>query len=186
MKNIYLTLFTALSLLVLGQSAEEMQAWQNYMTPSEVHQKIEKSNGLWSAEVTMWMAPGLDPIKSRGTVENKMILEGRYQESDFKSEFQGMPMLGKSILSYNNDTKRFTSIWIDNFGTGMMVLNGSMADSGNAILLEGMMYDPMSGKDIKVLETYTFIDENTEKMEMYSFAEGEKFKTMEILFKREK
>ncbi len=169
-----------------AQTDEEMKAWQEYMTPSKIHENMAKSNGKWSADITMWMAPGMDPIKSEGTCTNSMIMGGRYQESNFNSDFQGMPMLGKSILSYNNDTQRFTSIWIDNFGTGMMVLTGTMSTKGNAILFEGMMYDPMMKKDIKVTETYTYIDKNTEKMEMFSFADGEAFKTMEIIFTRVK
>ena len=50
-----------------------------------------------------------------------------------------------------------------------------------------MMVDPVTGKEKKVKEVITYIDENTQKMEMFDIdTNGKGFKNMEILSKRRK
>ena len=61
-----------------AQDEAAMKAWQAYMTPGDVHKMIAESDGSWNEEVTMWMTPDAAPTKSTATVENKMILGGRY------------------------------------------------------------------------------------------------------------
>jgi len=168
-----------------GQSEEEMSKWQAYMTPSVVHQELAKSEGLWDTENTMWMKPGEEPVVTKGTMENKMILGGRYQQSKYTSTFNKMPMEGMGTLSYDNHTKEFTSTWIDNFGTGMMILKGKKDTSTGILHLRGEVTDIMTSEStMKVRETFTYIDENTQKMEMYFQYEGKEFLSMRIIFKR--
>ena len=66
----------------------------DYMTPGSVHQMLAKSDGEWTAETTLWAAPGAPPTKSTGTAVNRMILGGRYQESKNTGNFMGMPFEG--------------------------------------------------------------------------------------------
>ncbi len=167
-------------------SAAAMQAWMDYMTPSDMHAMIASHDGTWNEEITMWMAPDAPPTKSKGTAVNKMIMGGRYQESIFTGDFGGMPFEGKSTLAYDNATKKFKSTWLDNMGTGIMVMEGEYDASTKTINFVGSTIDPTTGKESKVRETFTFIDENTQKMEMYSNMMGAEFKNMEITFTRKK
>ncbi len=64
--------------ITLAQSETEMKAWQDYMTPGDIHKMLASSDGTWSEEITMWMDPSQPSTKSTGTVENKMIMGGRY------------------------------------------------------------------------------------------------------------
>ena len=49
------------------------------------------------------------------------------------------------------------------------------------------MVDPVTGKEKKVKEIITYIDDNTQKMEMFDIdANGKEFKNMEINSKRRK
>lgn len=173
-----------IGIVIFGQTEEEMKAWQAYMTPSETHQFLAKYDGEWSSDVTMWMMPNTDPVKSNGIMNSKMIFEGKYQESEYSGNYAGMPMKGKSYIAFDNATETFISTWIDNFGTGMMVLKGKWESPFKTIRMEGEMVDPMSGKSLPVVEIFTFLDENTQLMEMYMEVEGEKFKSMEIKYKR--
>lgn len=185
MKKILLFSFLILGCsLSFGQSEEEMKKWQDYMTPSEVHKEFAKNNGIWDTENTMWMKPGGEPVVSKGTMENKMILGGRYQQGIYKSVFNDMPMEGMSTLAFDNKTKEYTSTWIDNFGTGMMVLKGKKDAKTGIIHLTGEMTDIMSSSPMKVRETFTVVDENTHKMEMFFQYEGKEYKSMSLLFKR--
>lgn len=165
---------------------EMMKAWETYMTPTEVHKMIATSDGEWAGEVSHWMTPDDKPMVSKCRATNKMVMSGRYQHSEFKGEFMGMPFEGMSLLAYDNAQKIFTSTWIDNMGTGMMVLKGKWDDKTKSIILRGKTVDPMTGKDCDVREVFTMVDENNQKMVMYGprpDGKGE-FKTMEINFKR--
>lgn len=185
MKKLLLLSFLMLSYLVsFGQTEEDMKQWQDYMTPSDVHLEWAKNDGIWDTENTMWMKPGAEPTVSKGTMENKMIIGGRYQQSTYKAIFENMPMEGQSTMAYDNHTKEYTSIWIDNFGTGMMVLKGKKDPETGIIHLSGEMTDIRSSKPMKVRETFEVIDENTHKMEMFYEAEGQEQMTMRLIFKR--
>jgi len=185
MRKLLFSLFILSCSISFGQTEEEMKKWQDYMTPSEVHLELAKNNGLWDTENTMWMKPGEEPVVAKGTMENTMVLGGRYQQSKYTSEFNGQPMEGISTLSYDNKTKEFTSTWIDNFGTGMMVLKGKKDDKTGVVHLSGEVTDIMSSKSTtKVRETFTVIDENTHKMEMFFEHEGKEFLSMRIFFRR--
>ena len=161
-----------------------MKAWMAYMTPGDIHKMLAKDDGQWSEEVTMWMAPGAPPTKSTATVTNKMILGGRYQESKHTGTMMGMPFEGYGLLGYDNARKIFVSSWIDNMGTGMMYMEGKWDDKTKTINFTGKSTDPATGKEIAVRETFTLIDPNKQKLEMFMTHDGKEFKTMEIAFTR--
>lgn len=163
---------------------EMMKKWQEYMTPGDVHKHMQTAEGEWNADMKFWMAPGTEPAVSTGETSIKMILGGRYLQMTHKGVVMGMPTEGMSIESYDNDKKEFTSIWIDNMGTGMMISKGTISDDMKTINYSGLMYDPMSGSDIKTRQVSTMVDENTMKFEMFQEFNGAEFKSMEILYNR--
>lgn len=151
----------------MPDSATMMKNWQAYMTPGQPHQMIASWNGTWNGDVSMWMAPGAPPSKSTSTTTNKMALGGRYQISEHKGSFDGMPFEGMSTLAYDNAKKMFISTWIDNMGTGIMVVQGPWNEATKSMDLKGKMTDPNTGNDIDVRETFKVVDDNTQVMEMY-------------------
>jgi hypothetical protein len=166
---------------------DEMQkVWATYMTPTEVHKMLAQSDGDWTGDVTHWMTPKSEPMQSKCTATNKMIMGGRYQQSDFKGEFMGMPFEGMNLLAFDNAKKVFISNWVDNMGTGMMTMEGTWDEKTKTITFTGKMVDPMTGKDCDVKETFTIVDDNTQVMTMYAPNPDGKgmFKTMQIKFKR--
>ncbi len=168
-------------------SEDDMQkAWATYMTPTQVHKMLSLSDGDWTGEVTHWMTPNSEPMRSKCTATNKMIMGGRYQQSDFKGEFMGMPFEGMNLLAFDNAKKVFISNWIDNMGTGMMMMEGTWDDKTKTITFNGKMVDPMTGKDTEAKETFTIVDDATQIMVMYAPTPDGKgmFKTMEIKFRR--
>ncbi|MNL20809.1 hypothetical protein D3C87_1420730 [compost metagenome] len=113
-----------------------------------------------------------------------MILGGRYQEAIYNGTMMGQPFEGKSTLAYNNASKEFTTTFIDNMGTGMMVAIGKYDEASKSMNLKGEMVSPLNGKKTPYREVYTFIDANTRKMEMYDTKKGEEYKSMEITMTR--
>jgi hypothetical protein len=165
---------------------EEMKIWMDYATPKEMHKVLALSDGNWKAEVTQWMKPNADPTISSGKCNNKMEMEGRYQISTFETEMMGMPFTGMSITAFDNAKEEFISTWIDNFGTGIMVMKGKWDEKTRSIHYKGTMVDPITKKDMPCRQIFTFTEDNAQKMEMFAQrpdGKGE-FKTMEIIFTR--
>src|SRR3989339_1734802 len=153
-----------------GDQAEMMKKWQEYMTPGPVHQQFAKMAGNWKATVTQYM--GGQESKSEGTATYEMALGGRYLHSSFKGNMMGMPFEGMQIDAYDNGTKEYISLWVDNMGTGVMVMKGKMDDATKSVTYWGSMYDPSVGKDIKVKTVMKEKDENNCTFEMYTVDSG--------------
>lgn len=181
MKKIFLVLLSAsITTFCLAQTEAEMKKWEAFMTPGDIHKMLAKSAGEWTSETTMWMAPGAPPTKSSGTAKQEMILGGRYLQGIHKGDFMGMPFEGISITGYDNVKKKFYNTWVDNMGTGFMNLIGTWNAKTKSITFTGVCTDPTTGKDCKVKEIFTMVDDNTQKMEMWMEQKGKMFKTMEL------
>lgn len=181
---IAIALFLFPTLIMAQGTKEEMDAWMSFMTPGPHHMALEQSNGEWTEEISMWMAPGAEPMKTTGKCVNTMILGGRYQQSTHSSNFMGMPFEGINILAYDNARKVYQSSWIDNMGTSIMFMEGTWDDATKSCSMTGKTTDPMSGKLKDIRQVFTVIDNNNQKMEMYMSENGSEYKSMEILWKR--
>lgn len=173
--------------MAMPDSATMMKNWQAYMTPGDVHKMMSKWNGTWNGEVTMWMHPGAPEQKSKSTAVNKMILNGLYQQSTHTGDMMGMPFNGQSTIGYDIHRKEFVSTWIDNMGSGIMVLKGPWDEATKTVSLKGRMVDPGTTGDVDVRETFKIIDDNTQEMEMFvMMPDGKEFKTMNIKYVKKK
>ena len=185
MKKIYKLLILGLVCLLgfsMSAQSDEEKAWMSYMTPGEPHKMLAEEAGKWDCEMKFWMSPGAPAQTYKVTADIEMILGGRYQVSDYKGMVMGMPFEGKGTVAYDNAEKIYVSTWIDNMGTGLMVMKGKK--EGNVIHFSGEGIDPVSGERIKMREVYTIVDKNTRKLEMFNIVDGKEFKTMEIIMKR--
>ncbi len=169
-------------------SAEEiamMKAYESYATPGEEHTKMANDVGDWLENITIWSAPGAPPMKSTSKMAVTMVLEGRYQQAMHNGTFNNMPFKGLSTLAYDNAKKKYISTWIDNMGTGIMVMEGKPNASGKMMEMKGTQVDPVTGKDMEVREEIYFTDKNTQKMKMFMTpVNGKEFQSMEILMTR--
>jgi hypothetical protein len=171
----------------MPDSATMMKNWQEYMTPGTVHKMMAKWDGTWNGEVTMWMYPGAPEQKSKSTAVNKMVMNGLYQESNHSGDMMGMPFSGKSIVAYDIHRNEFISTWIDNMGSGIMIMKGSWDEATKTINLKGRMVDPGTKQDTDVREIFKINDDNSQEMEMFvTTPEGKEFKTMNIKYTRRK
>lgn len=161
------------------------KAWASYMTPGVQHQMLAKADGKWDAEISFYYNPD-SPSVHKVTCENKMILGGRYQQSNYKGAIDGMPFEGIATLAFDNARKIYSSTWIDNMGTGIMHLEGTFDDASKTMSLKGKTTDVASGKDIDVREVFKIVDENNQTMEMFETKDGKESKTMSIKLTRSK
>lgn len=165
-------------------SATMAQAWQNFMTPGEMHQWMAKYSGTWEGDVNTYMDPA-NPTKDKATVHQKMDLNGLYQISDYSGNMMGMPFKGHGILAYDNAKKEFVNTWIDNLGSGIMLMHGTLDTTTNTLSLKGTQTDPVTGKDSPVREEIRYTDDNTQIFTLYGMGQdGKEEKFMDATFKR--
>ncbi|AZA47879.1 DUF1579 domain-containing protein [Chryseobacterium carnipullorum] len=170
-------------------SAVATKAWMEYATPGDLHKMLAKYDGNWAGTSTMWMEAGGKPVTNPSECTNKMIFGGRYQQSNYKGNFMGMPFEGMSLMGYDNARKKFVSTWIDNMGTGIMHAEGEWNAAKKSLEFKGTMADPARpGKECNFREVYVFTDDNNHTMEMYGpdSKTGKEYKSMEIKFTRKK
>ena len=173
--------------MAMPDSATMMKNWQMCMTPGDMHKMMASWDGKWTSEISSWEKPGAPPEKSTGTVQNKMIMAGRYQESQHASTMMGMPFEGKGTLGYNIAKKVFENSWIDNMGTGMMNMSGPWDAATKSCTLTGKYIDPANLVEKDYKEIFKVIDDNTQSLEMYGpDYDGKEMKIMEIKFTRKK
>jgi hypothetical protein len=182
---VLLLLVCALSAQAQNMSEEQQKAYMNYMTPGTFHQWMAKGAGDWKVETKMWWDENAkEPMLATGTCTNSMILGGRYLQSKHISDFMGMPFEGIATTGYDNGKKIFVSSWIDNMGTGMYHMEGTLDEKTQTITLKGTAFDPMTGKDCTVREVQKFVDNNTMVMEYFVNKGSKEYKSMELKLTR--
>lgn len=185
-KLIIMSLCLLFGMTSYSQSPEEMKAWKDNMTPNENHKILASVTGDWEAKVKMWMDPSQPPNESDATTKNEMIMGGLYQRSQHTGIMMGMPFNGESLSGYDNFKKIFFSTWIDNFGSGVLYMEGQYNSELKTLNLEGIMADPATGKEMKVKEVLTYSSEDTHKFEMFIVIGDQEIKNMEINYTRKK
>ena len=171
----------------MPDSATMAKAREAFMTPGEMHKWMEKTNGNWEADITLWTAPGVPPSKTKGSMTQSSIMGGRYVTGKFTATMMGMPMEGMSTMGYDNGKKQFVSTWIDNFGTGIVYMTGTYDSTTKTLNMKGVQTDPVSGKDSNIREEVTTIDNDSYTQYMFGDGpDGKEMKFMEAVYKRRK
>lgn len=165
--------------------AAMMKAWQNFMTPGDMHKLMMNWEGTWEAEVLSFMDPAAPPQKSTATNTVSSVFNGLYQVSELTGNIMGMPFHGRGTLAYDNAKKVFINTWIDNLGSGIIYMTGTWDAESKTLHLKGIQTDPMTGGDAPIREELKVIDENTQHLTMYGPGmDGGETKFMEATYKR--
>lgn len=163
-------------------SATAMRTMIEAGTPGKEQAMLAQSDGNWKAEITMWESPEAAPMKANGSITNKMIMGGRYQQTSFKGDMMGMPFEGSSTTGYDNARKVWVSTWVDNMSTGIMNMEGTWDEATKSVTYTGKMLCPGNGKMCEIKQVMKKIDDKTEIMEMYGpdMKTGKSYKNMEM------
>jgi hypothetical protein len=114
-------------------------------------------------------------------------MNGLFQIGNFSTSMMGMPMMGQSIVGYDNAKKMFVSSWIDNLGSGIVRMTGNYDEATKTISMKGTQTDPMTGKDSDIRQEIKWHNEDSYTMTLYGAGfDGKEMKFMEGTFKRKK
>lgn len=162
-----------------------MEAWQAYASPGEGHKILEGFVGTWDAKVTFMMEPGGEGMQSAGTSEMSWLLGNRFLMQKFEGAAmgEGASFSGIGITGYNNGTKKFESIWVDNEGTGMMITSGTVDAAGKVITQHGEYYDPSIKKMVKFRYVTRIVSPTKVVFEMHKPDQsGKEYKCLEVAY----
>lgn len=189
-----LCLFMALPVLAQNEKIDgpgtaapemDMQAMMAAMTPGAPHKQLARMAGDWTFTNKMWMAPGVPPAESTGTMTAEMILGGRYVQSVWKGNLMGQPFEGRGTDGYDNVARQHVSSWVDNMGTGILYMTGSCDAEGKVCTSSGDMIDPVTNKPGSMKTVTTWTDNDNFKFELFGRdGNGQEMKMMEMVLKR--
>lgn len=193
-----MTLWTVAFLLVAGllaplaaqttaQNQEKiMEAYMKAGEVTENHSYLKRFAGSWTAETTMWMAPGQPPTSGGGAIEGRLIMGGRFVALDFKGSMLGRPFEGFQLTGYDNMRKQYLTLWIDDTSTAFFELAGTRDAVKDVLDQTGDWADPVGGTTkVRALTRFVGPDEYVFEQLMV-LPDGKEFKSMEMRCVRKK
>ena len=162
------------------EAAEMMEAWQQAGQPGQAHQHLAQLVGKWQAETKFWMQPDAEPMVSEGTIEYRMIMNGRYLEERVDADFMGQPFKGMGLYGYSNVNNELQAVWVDDMSTTIYSYSGSVNEAGDKMVLKGKYKDPASGEWKENRSVMRIVSPNELHYVGYEMADGEERKVMEI------
>lgn len=159
---------------------EQEAAWMKLMQPGAEHEKLQSQVGTYTWENKMWTEPGAPPMTAKGTTSIESIMDGRFTMEFHDGEMMGMPFEGYGINGYNNATKQYESIWMDNAGTGITKFTGNYNDLGQ-LVMDSEVFNPMTRRYEKNKIVLTDI-EGGFTMEYFIVHHGGENKLMEVKY----
>ena len=164
-----------------------IEAMERFGTPGPEHRRLIEGVGTWDVEAKSWMDPAAPPITSKGTSVQRAILGGRYVQYDFEGEMMGSPFGGFGLSGYDRYNKKYVSLWLDTWGTGFYLTEGTCDAEGKVCTETGTWDDYTTGTKMKVKEVYTHISRDRFTMEMFVVQpDGKEMRTMELTYTRRK
>ena len=161
-----------------------MAKWKEFATPNENHKVLNALVGNWSQTVKWWNSADGEPMESSSTSEIKWIMGDRFLQQTVTGVSMGQPFEGMGVTGYDNRTKEYNSLWIDNMGTGFMNSSGQYDSNLKVITEKGHFTCPFRGK-IPFRGVTTFKDNNHHTYEMFSPGfDNKEYRAMEITYTR--
>jgi hypothetical protein len=134
--------------VVLSQDKTAMEAYMKATAPGDHHKYFDRMEGEWVGVGKAWMSPKQPPMETKGVAKFKKILGGRFLEEEYEGGEMapGMPYQGHALYGYDYGAKKHTAIWLDNTGTGMLVLSGECEGDCHKITTSGTYTTPLGKK----------------------------------------
>jgi len=134
------------------------------------------------------MSPKGEVHSSKGTSKTSWVTGNRFVQHKASGEPEAsmpQPFEGLGLIGYDNIKKQYTSIWIDNMGTGIMKVAGKYDQAAKILTESGDYSCPMTGGKCTYRSITTFKDADNYTYETYITDEnGEEFRSTIITYSR--
>jgi len=129
--------------LALGACASTPAPVPEVPEPLPQHQQLQKGVGTWEGTLTMFMPD--TPVQAVACKEVVEPIGLFWTQSQFTSDFMGMPFRGSACMGYDPYKERYVGTWIDSETTELAVMTGEMDLDGNTLVMRWTQRDPDSG-----------------------------------------
>ncbi len=140
--------------------------------------------GDWTVDMQVRMGPDAGWMPVKGEAQVRSELDGCLQRMDFASEMMGMPFKGLGLDSYNRETGKYDSYWIDTMSAKMTRMSGGFEDG--KLVMTGT--DMMMGKtQLMKSVTEKLSDDEVSFVMSVSMDQGKTwFTNMKMIYHRKK
>lgn len=113
--------------------------------PGEHHKYLDQLIGEWEGMFKIWMEPGAEPMISKGAVNRKWILDGRFVQEVVAVMSDVGPFTGIGFLGYNNVDGQYEAVWMDSMSSGIYFETATYDPETKILTTRGTHRDPASG-----------------------------------------
>ncbi|MGE3106973.1 MAG: DUF1579 family protein [Phycisphaerales bacterium] len=156
------------------------------LQPGEHHKVLDVMIGNWEGTVKFWMAPGMEPMETTGSLHREWAMDGRWviEHVDGKGMKPGdPPFKGMGLVGYNTIENKYESAWIENMATYLSTGTGTYDAAKKTFTFVGDMYDPMTMKKVHSRSVVDVSNPNKQTMTGYQTGpDGKEFKNFEGSF----
>ncbi len=132
----------------------------------EFHRLLARASGAWTGQATMTFSPTAPPITSTSSLTNDMVMGGRFQLSEVTYNINGQQLRGVRVTGYDTNKKVFTRAMIQDGGNGV-AMEGPWDPATKSTTMRYQQLNNATGQYAEMKEVYTFVDEDTELLEIY-------------------
>ncbi len=130
-------------------------------TPPPELQKLAAFLGRWDAEQHVFPMEGVPESRSKATSDYRWVMNGMHLEGVQSYVWDGKPVEGRTIWSYDPDRKEYTCVWLDGMSPKAYTYQGNFSGDGKLIV---KMSEAQKDKAINHLITFTFPTPDTYTM----------------------
>lgn len=170
-----------------AQSEEEkmMAMYMEMARPVAEHKKLESLAGDWQATTKFWFGPAGEPQRYTGTARNRMILGGRFLQSDVRQKRGDMSMESLTLYGFDRRTSEYTLVGYDTLGTYYITAAGKPDSARGGVVLNGTYLQPPALTEQRYTFVWTEKSANEHVFTLYFLgADGKDMRVAETSFTR--
>ncbi|HEY7727582.1 MAG TPA: DUF1579 family protein, partial [Candidatus Eisenbacteria bacterium] len=138
------------------------------MPPAELS-KLASWVGTWNAEQHVFAGPTGPESRDKSQTTFRWVMAGMHLEGTHDFVYNGKPMEGRSIWSFDPDTKEYQCYWMDGMSPKAMIYTGNFTPEGNLVVKASYTYQ---GKPVNDVITYVFPTPDSYSMKYESDVAG--------------
>jgi hypothetical protein len=192
-----IAVWTAVGMMLVGasvraeektspNSAELLQALTEAGQPGPGHEKLQPLAGTWEFTCKFWMDPGQAPMESKGTIERRWVLGGRFlEEKTVATTLDGQPAYeGFGLIGYDTAREQYSATWACSTCTSSCTGTGKVDSSGRNFIFQSEAYCPLRKEVVKGREELRIETPDQTTATSYQTIDGKEVKLMEIVATR--
>ena len=154
-----------------------------HATPGKEHKLLQQMVGNWETKATDFTNP-VEPVETKGTAVFESLLGGRFVQQKFSGMAHGQKFEGMGIMGYDNQQKKYVSMWVDSMGTGIMHTEGKFDKKTKTMTETGHYESPLGKMHFRMETKYDGKDKFGITMFMKMNPKAQEMKSMEITYTR--